>query len=155
MPDDIASAASRVIEAFGQMYLFFYRRRDPRAQHFRGEALAVLEHLMATGPLTVTEAARHFDRSQAAMSEIVRRLVDRGVLASMADERDRRRHLIWLTPKGRAVHAEERQVLDEHLVQRAIAEMNEEDRTRLLSGLHALLEAAKRARHTTTKETTR
>jgi|GEM_PF-246028 len=38
------------------------------------ESLAMLNHLAISGPLTVTEAAQHFDRAQSAMSELIDRL---------------------------------------------------------------------------------
>ena len=146
MSDDLRTATEELIHAFGQMYLLFYRRRDPRAHRPSAESLAVLEHLAGTGPLTVTEAARHFDRSQSAMSEILERMIQRGVLDRIADERDRRRHLIWLTEKGRDLLAEERQVLSAELVERALGEMTERERESLDAGLRALLAAAERAR---------
>ncbi len=46
-----------------------------------------------TAPTMVTEADRHIDRSRAAMSELIVRLVEHGLLAWMPDERDRRRTL--------------------------------------------------------------
>ena len=152
MSSEVPAATEQFLHAFSEMYLLFYRRRDPRAYRPSAESLAVLEHLAATGPLTVTEAARHFDRSQAAMSEILQRLLDRKVLAAIQDERDRRRHLIWLTEQGRALLARERQVLSSRLVARAMGCMSERDRARLLAGLGALLQAAERARRSETKE---
>lgn len=102
----------------------------------------VLQHLAAAGPLTVTEAARHLDRSQAAVSELVARLVRRGLLARMADERDRRRHLVWLTDEGQQFLRTTFQVLSPELLATALARMDDADRERLLGGLSALREAA-------------
>ena len=83
-------AAREVAELYQECYLRLYQRLDPRAWRASQEALMMLQHLATTGPLTVTEAARHFDRSQASVSELVARLIRRGLLARMADERDRR-----------------------------------------------------------------
>jgi len=102
----------------------------------------VLQHLAATGPLTVTEAARHFDRSQAAVSELVARLVRRGLLARLADERDRRRHLVWLTDAGHAMLRSMTQVLSPQLVVKALGRMAPAEREKLIYGMQALLGAA-------------
>jgi len=70
------------------------------------DPLALLHHLSRTGPLTVTEAARHFSSSQAAMNEILAQAEARGLLARATDQRDRRRTLVWLSDAGlRALEA--------------------------------------------------
>ena len=141
------STVAAVLELYPALFRHYYRRRDPRAWRPRPETMAVLEHLAATGPLTVTEAARHFDRSQSAMSELCERMMARGLLDRMPDERDRRRHLIWLTPQGRQVLAEARQVLSGELLRRAVERMRPEDRRQLVDGMRALLAAAHPTSH--------
>jgi len=66
-----------VVELFAEIYGYFHRRRDPRDYQPSGESLAVLYHLAASGPLTIAEGCRHFNRSQAAISERVERLMRR------------------------------------------------------------------------------
>jgi DNA-binding MarR family transcriptional regulator len=139
---DVSDVAREVAELYQECYLRLYERRDPRAWRVSQETLMVLQHLAAAGPLTVTEAARHFDRSQAAVSELVARLVRRGLLARMADERDRRRHLVWLTREGHELLRRTFQVLSPELLAAALARMDGADRQRLLRGLRALREAA-------------
>lgn len=143
---DADCAVSELLELYPAAYLRFYRRRDPRAYRPRPETLALLEHLAASGPLTIAEATRHFDLSQSSTSEIVARLVRRGLLARIADERNRRRHLVWLTAKGRAVVEVERQVLSPDLVATAMSRLSAIEREGLIRGLRALVEAAS-ARH--------
>jgi len=60
----------------------------------------VLHHLSLTGPLTVTEAARHLGRAQSVMSEMIDHLEAKGFLARHRDTRDKRRTLVWLTAAG-------------------------------------------------------
>ena len=71
---------------FPETYRCFYRRQDPRKWRPSPETIAVLEHLAVSGPLTVTEAARHFDRSQSAMSEMFDRIIALDLLKRMAVE---------------------------------------------------------------------
>jgi DNA-binding MarR family transcriptional regulator len=142
----LADIAEEIVLAYARLYLFFYRRRDPRAYRPRPEALAVMEHLASTGPLTILEAARHLDRSPSAVSEHVDRLMKRGLLLRIPDERDRRRHLVWLSSAGRALLEEERQVLSTDLLTRALEQMPRVQQENLISGLNGLVKAAKLAR---------
>jgi hypothetical protein len=56
---------------FPALYLRFHRRRDPRKLRLSSQTWAVLQHLAHSGPLTVGEAASHFDRSQSMVSAMV------------------------------------------------------------------------------------
>src|SRR5512136_1700587 len=105
-----AQAAAAFAELFGEVFLRFHRRGAKRSP-WTPQSWAVLQHLEISGPLTVTEAARHMDRAQSVMSEIVEGLVRKGFVSRMRDARDRRRTLVWLTDQGRALMAQERQVL--------------------------------------------
>jgi DNA-binding MarR family transcriptional regulator len=136
------NAARAFADAFAAVYRHTYRRRDPREPRVSGEALAMLQHLRDSGPLTITEAARHFGRSQSSVSERIQRLVRRGLLVSLADERDRRRHLIWLTPRGEDALRVETEVLSEERLTAAMRRLGATDRTKLLDGMLALLTAA-------------
>jgi len=132
--------ARKVIEAYSRLFHLFYRRRNPRDYRPRPETLAIMEHLMSTGPLTVAEAALHFGLSQSATSEHIMRLVKRGLLVTLPDERDRRRHLVWLTPEGRTLLKEERQVLSLILVERALSKMTQRQQKELLASLLTLVD---------------
>lgn len=57
-------AASRFLLLYQDIYhhLHFYWDKDERA--LSPEAIAVMNHLALCGPLTVSEAVRHFDRAQ-------------------------------------------------------------------------------------------
>jgi len=138
--------ASRMAKHFGQLYAeayrWFHRRRDPRTRRPSGEALALLQHLRDAGPLTVTEAARHFARSQAAMSGRFERLLRRGLLERAEDARDRRRHIVWLTPGAEELLRVESEVLSSGLLAKAARRMKATDRAALVRGMRALLAAA-------------
>ncbi len=135
--------ARHFVELYAETYRYLYRRRDPRAKRISGEALAMLQHLRDSGPLTVTEAKRHFNRSQAAISERIERLIKRDLIERIQDERDRRRHFIWLTEKGEELLAVELEVLSGELVRGAIEQMKPAERRELIRGLEALLRASR------------
>lgn len=134
-------AAQRFAELFGQVFLRFHRR-GPKRSHWTPQGWAVLQHLELAGPLTVGEAAKHMDRAQSVMSEIVDGLERKGLLARMRDARDRRRTLVWLTDEGRAAMAEEREVLSREDLQRAFAAVDSKARGDLLQSLAALVDAS-------------
>ena len=148
--------AEAVASAYSKLYLYFYRRRDPRSYRPSPETMAVMEHLAATGPLTISETALHFDRSQSTVSELIERLVRRGLLQRISDERDRRRTLVWLSQKGREMLETERHVLNTTQVARALTLLTPTQREHLTTGLSALIEAAEcAARSVETKPTRR
>jgi MarR family transcriptional regulator, organic hydroperoxide resistance regulator len=105
--------------------------------------LVVLRHLVAAGPLTVGEQAQHLGLSKAAATELVNRLEAKALVARLRDDRDRRRVFVWLTAEGRQRVAAHPEVLENDLLARAIARMRPEDRTHLVEGLRALLDAGK------------
>jgi len=133
-------AGQTFAELFGAVFLRFHRR-GPKRSAWTPQGWAVLQHLEVTGPLTVTEAARHMERSQSVMSEIVDGLERKGLLARVRDARDRRRTLVWLTDEGRAAMATERQILCAERLERAFAQLDDNLRVDLLRALQALVDA--------------
>jgi DNA-binding MarR family transcriptional regulator len=140
-----AESALAFSELFGALYLRFHRRGAKRSV-FTPQGWAVVQHLAIAGPLTITEAARHMDRAQSVMSEIVDGLERRGLLARLRDERDRRRTLVWLTDAGRQALEAERQVLSLDELERAFTGMDSARSKRLLEDLKALVEAKTKSR---------
>jgi DNA-binding MarR family transcriptional regulator len=136
--DDPEADAHEFAQLFPAIYLCFHRRTGKRGV-LTAQSAAVLSHLMLTGPLTVTEAARHMNRAQSVMSEIVKGLERKGLLGRMKDERDRRKTLVWLTPAGHVQMAKEREVLAVDLLQRAMARLGAAERRQLLRGMRALV----------------
>jgi DNA-binding MarR family transcriptional regulator len=133
--------AEEFAELFGAIFLRFHRR-GPKRSVWTPQGWAVLHHLEMAGPLTVTEAARHMDRAQSVMSEIIEGLARKGLLARMRDARDRRRTLVWLTDDGRAALASERQVLCLDRLAEACGRLGGNVRADLLRTLRALVEAS-------------
>ena len=139
---DTDDAARRFAALFPDVYRRFHRRVHHAEYRLTSESLALLQHLADSGPLTVTEAARHTDRSQAAMSELIGRLVARGKLARMPDDRDRRRVLVWLTPAGQQALKTARSVLSPDLLARALRQMTAAQRKRLIDAVQGLLDTS-------------
>ena len=127
---------------FPEVYLRFHARKDRDATRVTPQMWAMLQHFALAGPLTVSEAATHFERAQSVISESVDALVDKGLLERMTDERDRRRTLVWLTDEGQAFLVRERRVLDETRLANAMARLSPAERQGLVEGMEALLRAA-------------
>jgi DNA-binding MarR family transcriptional regulator len=136
-----SEAGQAFAELFGAVFLRFHRR-GPKRSLWTPQGWAVLHHLEMAGPLAVTEAARHMQRAQSVMSEIIDGLERKGLLARMRDARDRRRTLVWLTDEGRAALAADRQVLCAERLARAFAQLGESTRADLLRALRALVDAS-------------
>lgn len=135
------TAADAFCEAFPAAFLAFHRR-DGRRGELTNASRAVLQHLAQTGPVSIGEAARHLDRAQSVVSEIVAQLEGHGLLEREADPDNRRRTLVWLTRAGMERLRADADVLDRELVTRAMDTLDEDTRRGLLDGLNALLAAS-------------
>jgi DNA-binding MarR family transcriptional regulator len=138
-PMDNHEAAEAFNERFMEVYQRFYRRVRPTSYRPGPEALAVLRHLHSSGPLTVTEAARHFSRSQASMSELIARMERRDLVGRVADQRDRRNKLVWLTETGMSAYEDSVRVLSVGKLERALGQLTSSERQRTVAVLERLL----------------
>jgi DNA-binding MarR family transcriptional regulator len=77
--------------------------RARREAGISGAQLFVLQALAESEDQSVSELARRTATDQSSVSVVVARLVRRGLLTRRADPRDRRRHLLSLTARGRAL----------------------------------------------------
>ncbi|MEA5116120.1 MAG: MarR family winged helix-turn-helix transcriptional regulator, partial [Propionicimonas sp.] len=127
-------AADEFCECFPAAYLAFHRR-DGRRGGLSNASRAVLQHLSRTGPISIGEAARHLDRAQSVVSEIVSQLEGHGLLEREPDPDNRRRTLVWLTPAGLERLRTDADVLDRTLVARAMHHLDETTRRGLIDGL--------------------
>jgi DNA-binding MarR family transcriptional regulator len=137
----LAAAARRLGELFPAVYLALHRR-DGKRRPLAAPSRAVLQHLTLTGPVRVGELARHLQRAQSVVSEIVAHLERDGLLERQRDPADARRTLVWLSGAGVDRLDDERQVLSRELAARAMARMSPRDVAALLRGLAALVAAA-------------
>jgi DNA-binding MarR family transcriptional regulator len=136
-------AARRVARLFPEVF-----RRYHWAQRVRGadlpitpRALEVLQHLSASGPLTVGEQAEHLGLRRNSVSELLQRLEAKGLVARVHDERDARRVLVWLTDAGRDVVSRVGQVLAPDLLADVMATLSPVDRATVVRGFELLAQA--------------
>jgi DNA-binding MarR family transcriptional regulator len=144
--NDSDEATRRFSRLYSELYALFHRPESKR-NSFTPESMAVLEHLRLAGPLTVGEAARHMERAQSVMSEIITRLESKGLLCRLRDQRDARRVLVWLTPAGQQVLDDQAQILCSTRLQAALTRMNESDRATLFEKLELLLRSTMHTPH--------
>ena len=138
---DVVKATEAVATLFPEIYRRLHARRT-HGERLGAQSMAVLQHLAMSGPLTIGEAAEHFGRAQSVVSEMVDRLVRRGLVERMRDARDRRRTLIWLTSQARGLLERAPQVLSGEQVARALSSMSAAERSGLVRGMTALVRAA-------------
>jgi DNA-binding MarR family transcriptional regulator len=136
-------AAKRVARLFPEVY-----RRYHWANRVQGadlpvtrRALEVLQHLSASGPLTVGEQAEHLGLRRNSVSELLQRLEAKGLVARIRDERDERRVLVWLTDAGRDVVSRVGQVLAPDLIAQVMATLSPEERATVVRGVELLATA--------------
>ena len=139
------SSSVQAARAFADLFTAVFQafhRRGPKRSLLTPQGWAVLHHLAMSGPLTVTEAARHMGRAQSVMSKMIDHLQGKGLLARMRDARDGRRVLVWLTDAGRAQLAGEREVLSVERLSQAFTLVPAQERAHLLRSLQALVQSA-------------
>lgn len=141
MATDLEGASERFAELFPEIYLRLHARKDRSSLRVTPQMWAMLQHLAMAGPLTVTEAAAHFERAQSVVSGTVDALCEKGLLERMTDARDRRRTLVWLTEDGQDLLVKERRVLDGARLARAMARLSASEQNGLLDGMAALVRA--------------
>jgi DNA-binding MarR family transcriptional regulator len=136
-------AGQRVARLFPEVF-----RRYHWAQRVRGadlpvtrRALEVLQHLSASGPLTVGEQAEHLGLRRNSVSELLQRLEAKGLVARIRDERDERRVLVWLTDAGRDVVSRVGQILAPDLIADVMATLSPADRATVVRGFELLAKA--------------
>ena len=133
-------AAKRVARLLPEVY-----RRYHWANRVQGgdlpvtrRALEVLQHLSASGPLTVGEQAVHLGLRRNSVTELLQRLEGKGLVARIRDERDERRVLVWLTEAGRNVVPRIGQVAAPDLIAQTMADLSPENRLLAVRGLELL-----------------
>ncbi|NOT60332.1 MAG: winged helix-turn-helix transcriptional regulator [Acidobacteria bacterium] len=136
-----AQAVNEFMQLYGALYHRLHTRWSKDEQRPSPEALAVMMHLEASGPLTINEAALHFNRAQSAMSEMIDRMQAAGWLGRIRDQRDRRRRLVWLTEAGLQVLQRSRQVLDPARLTAAWQQLSADEATQLRATLAKLVAA--------------
>ncbi len=106
-----------------------------------GAQLFVVRVLAAQpGGLSINELAERTMTHQSSVSVVVTRLAARGLVARSPSPEDRRRQIVTLTPRGRALHRTAPAVAQEMLVD-AIRALAPARRRALATSLRALIDA--------------
>jgi DNA-binding MarR family transcriptional regulator len=136
-------AARRIARLFPEVYRrYHWAQRVPGADlPVTRRAVGVLQHLSASGPLTVGEQAEHLGLRRNSVSELLTRLEAKGLVARIRDERDERRVLVWLTDAGRDVVSRVGQVLAPDLLGVAMTNLSPADRQIVVRGFELLAAA--------------
>ncbi|TAK68257.1 MAG: MarR family transcriptional regulator [Actinomycetota bacterium] len=106
--------------------------------------LSVLARLERHGALPPTALAEQERISPQAISAIVGKLEDRGLIARGMDAEDGRRSTLWATPAGRRLLAGRRSRNAQHVARALGAELSPEEQQQLLAALPLLERLADR-----------
>jgi len=105
-----------------------------------GAQLFVLRTLAEHPGLSINDLAERTMTHQSSVSVVVSRLLVRGLVARAPSSDDRRRQLVTLTPRGRALYRRSPPVAQERIVE-AVRKLSPARRHGLSDGLQALAKA--------------
>ena len=112
-------------------------KRTMRREHLDGngdfQRIVILKHLMH-GPQTQSWLAEHLRMNPSAISKLIDRLVEKGLVSRAIDPEDRRRMVITLTDTGRDFQHQMRAQMMEQ-VNRSLRTLSPEERTTLSAAL--------------------
>jgi DNA-binding MarR family transcriptional regulator len=135
-----AERATDVLTALRRLVHLLYRtsRETERALGVTGAQLFVLQRL-AEGPVgSLNELAERTATHQSSVSVVVRRVIERGLVARRRSSDDRRRMEFWLTPKGERLLARSPTATQARLIA-ALAELPERRLQALEQGLSTVI----------------
>ncbi|TRY12750.1 MarR family transcriptional regulator [Shewanella hanedai] len=138
----IDDSSEQFISLYQSVYKNLHSAWEDDVQRPSSEAIAVMNHLVISGPLTVTEAATHFNRAQSAMSELIDRLQANGYVDRVKDARDKRKTFVWLTKSGREIFNKTQEVLDRELLENSMELLTVSERTALIKSLESIASAS-------------
>lgn len=131
--------AKQFIELFSEVYKYYHQTWDSKKEMPTAEASAIMLHLTRTGPLTISESAKHFKRSLSAMSEIYTRMIAQGWLEKKCNPQDKRTKYIWISKKGEKALKKASSALDFERVACAMEKLNYKQIQNVLKGLSDLI----------------
>lgn len=135
--------SARVMDAIRRLVRALRSSSDASRRDFGVSTaqLFVLRQIAATPGCSLGEVAERTRTTQSSVSEVVARLVRRGLVSRRAATSDRRRAELVLTAKGRSLLERARTTLQERLIE-GLEGLEAGERRALASGLEAWLTAA-------------
>ena len=116
-------------------------RRSEQSFGLSAAQLFVLRQLALTSGQSMSDIAAHTRTTQSSVSEVVGRLVKRGLVTRRAAAADRRRAELTLTPAGEAVLAQAPETIQERLLA-GFGRLEQPERRALADTLEAWLAAS-------------
>ncbi|MCB1753228.1 MAG: MarR family transcriptional regulator [Gammaproteobacteria bacterium] len=130
----ILIALRRVIRAIDQ-----HSRKLVQSHGLTGPQALVLNEIVRSGSLTGSRLAKNISLSQATVTDIVKRLEQKGLLAKKQDLVDKRKLHLLPTEQGRNLILTSVPLLQESFQQR-LSELKEWEQTQLLASLQRIAE---------------
>ena len=134
-PDLNVRDLTTIIEEFTTIFI-----RLPSVERLSFTTLSVLHTLSRLGPMRLTELTATEQMTQPAITQMVRRLEDDGLLQRRADPRDARAVLVQLTPRGAQVIEARRAARVERLAS-LLDRLSPEERAAIAAAVPALAHA--------------
>ena len=134
-PDLNVSDLTTIIEEFTTIFI-----RLPSVERLSFTTLSVLHTLSRKGPLRLTELTATEQMTQPAITQIVRRLEDDGLVERQADPRDGRAVLIQLTTRGAQI-VEARRAARVERLNSLLDRLSPEERATIAAAMPALAHA--------------
>lgn len=141
---DVATGAAEFVDVVNLVAQSIFASLRRAGQTIEPTQWATLR-LIATGPWTMTELAKHRAVSLPTMSKSVGMLEKRGLVERVVDEADRRQTLVRTTGEGREVLAECRRLAEE-TVARTLDGLSNEERGQVTASLRLLRDALRKAK---------
>lgn len=130
------SSAGHLLRLAHQRYQAMFQERAGRFS-LTGPQFATLLRLAQNGRATQNHLGRRAGMDSATIQGVVRRLIARGFIATEQDPRDRRLHVLTITPEGEAVVREGQQA-GTQANDALMAPLSERERAQLLNLLRRL-----------------
>lgn len=134
-PDQAVGELTTIIEDFITIFI-----RLPLVERLSFTTLSVLHTLARRGPMRLTELTATEQMTQPAITQMVRRLEEDGLLERRADVRDGRVALIQLTPRGAQI-VEARRTARVERLSGLLERLSAEEREAIVAAVPALAHA--------------
>ena len=141
-PDTVDPSTRRVMDSLRRIVrVLGASARGPAARHATGAQLFVLHQIDAVPGLSIGELAARTLTGQSTVSEVVSRLVERGLVVRRADPTDARQTRLQLTARGRTAVRDTEPTAQERLAT-GLSSLDTTEREELARALERWLEAA-------------
>lgn len=130
--DDVLTAIRRVIRAVD-----LHSRKLSHDYKLTGPQALILKEISSSNTITAGELANRVSLSQATITDIIKRIEQRGLVVRSRDNKDRRRVLISLTEQGKEILNSAPPLLQEKFTQR-FEKLADWEQTLLLSSLQRI-----------------